>query len=102
MHESIVTLQQLIDEDRAAVRAMTEELDRAAASGVTLMNRLYLEVQIHTRSKRAEEHAGLVRDCTDAIERGLSSESARALVLIQFTAATMIEQRNAEAAHGLD
>ncbi|WP_433513804.1 hypothetical protein ACQP2T_61370 [Nonomuraea sp. CA-143628] len=102
MHESVVTLQELIDDDRSTCRAMNKQLEQATAQGVTLLNTAYLEEQVRMRAKRSDQLDGLIEDYVEADRLGDSAASACKLVMIQLAAARIIETRNAHAGNGLE
>ncbi|MGW4412146.1 hypothetical protein ACWEJ6_49680 [Nonomuraea sp. NPDC004702] len=102
MHESVVTLQHLIAADRAGIHELTHTLEHAAARHVPLINRVYLEEQVHLRAKRCEELEELVSEYTKAWEAGCLAEAACSLVMIQLAAATILQARNVGVVYGVD
>ncbi|MGP4102222.1 hypothetical protein [Nonomuraea sp. KM90] len=98
MHESVVTLQDLVAADRAAIRTMTQALDQAAERGVVLIHHARLEEDIHRRAGRCDSLEELIDEYADAD----AGEAAYKLILIQLSAAMMIETKNLEAALGHD
>ncbi|WP_219506072.1 hypothetical protein [Nonomuraea ceibae] len=91
MHESAVTLQQIIDDDRATARTTLDQLDQAEA------NILFLQQCAHALLKKADEYAALITEYEQAVAAGDRPATARRLVLIQHAAASAIESRNAAA-----
>ncbi|MCA2229615.1 hypothetical protein [Nonomuraea aurantiaca] len=102
MHESVVTLQELIDDDQSTSRAISEQLEQAKTQGVILLNTAYLGEQLRMRTTRSSQLGDLIEEYTEANRLGKSAEAAYKLILIQFAAAMIIEAKNAQARNGLD
>jgi hypothetical protein len=91
MHESVVTLQHLLADERDAVRVMAETLAHADTHHVALANRASLEEEIRARTKRCDNLDGLIGDYVAAERDGMAASAAFKLVLVQYAAATMVE-----------
>jgi hypothetical protein len=95
MHESVVTLQNLIAEDRQTVRALADALDHAKQNDVTLINGARMTEQVRFLTKHCGNLEGLIDEYLAAQRDGRTAEAAYSLVLIQYAAATMVQQREA-------
>lgn len=99
MHESVVTLQNLIAEDRETVRTLAEALDHAKQNDVTLINGARVTEQVRFLVKHCGNLEGLIGEYVSAERDGLAAKAAYSLALIQYAAATMVQKKQ-EAADG--
>lgn len=91
MHQSVVTLQHLLADERDAVRVMEETLAHAETHHVALANRAWLEEEIRARTKRCDDLDGLIGEYVAAERDGMAADTAFKLVLVQYAAATMVD-----------
>lgn len=96
MHQSVVTLQHLITNERETVRVMADTLAHADTHNVALPNRAWLEEEVRARTKRCDDLDGLIGEYTAAKQAGQATDAAVKLVLIQYAAATMIAARSSD------
>lgn len=91
MHESVVTLQTLIADEREAVHVLAETLAHAETHQVALANRASLEEAVRARTKHCDNLDGIIGEYIAAERDGMAANAAYKLVLIQYAAATMVE-----------
>lgn len=89
MHESVVTLQELITHERDAVRALAERLGRAHQHDVTLINHAQSE-EVRRLTEWCDHLEALISEYDAAAQGGQAADAALKLALIQYAAATMV------------